>query len=293
MSWILLEGLDRSGKSSVAEYYKKQGYEVVHMSAPDKKHFEPGYAGPSYLEEIVEMYSIYKGKDVVFDRTPYGEMIWPEIFNRMPLLNKDDYEYLQQLEYHENAERYLLFDEDVEAHWKRCLANNEPINRVQFKTAERLYDRLVDDYDFERKQIGDFSSLATHSVHSGTEDTKGTSGSKSDAKGSNEDGGNSSVSGSDKRAKQTPINEDEHANTDANADTMERKLDRANAIRSILSGQIVKKKGSVYADIEQDIRAFLEKEIAKLFVKGNEEGFTEDEILILKNMAKRIKEKME
>ena len=67
MAWIQVEGVDRSGKSSVAEMYKTQGYEVVHMDAPDKKYFIPGYSGPSYLEEMVDMYTKYSGKDVVFD----------------------------------------------------------------------------------------------------------------------------------------------------------------------------------------------------------------------------------
>ena len=50
--WIILEGLDRTGKSSVADYYRQQGYEVVHMSAPDKKYSQSGYTGPSYTCNI-------------------------------------------------------------------------------------------------------------------------------------------------------------------------------------------------------------------------------------------------
>jgi len=99
VAWIILEGLDRSGKSTLAEIYKNQGFQIVHMEAPNKRYFKPGYAGASYLEEILEMYSKYAGKDVVFDRSPYGELVWPEIFGRQALLDDEDFEYLRQIEF--------------------------------------------------------------------------------------------------------------------------------------------------------------------------------------------------
>lgn len=287
MSWILLEGLDRSGKSSVAEYYKKQGYEVVHMSAPDKRYFEPGYSGPSYLEEVVEMYNIYAGKDVVFDRTVYGELVWPEIFNRLPLLNDEDFEYLQQLEYNQNAVKYLMWDQDTEAHWKRCAANNEPINRVQFVAASRLYDKVADERGFERKQLGDFKDLAEEDIQA-AKNTEAKAKLQKNEESSDRDGGDSDSSGSDRPHTEKPVFRAEDKDL-----SMEQRLDRANAIRSLLSGQIIKKKGSIYQDIEKDIRRFLEKEIQRVFNGGAEESFSSDEVLILKNMVKRIKDKME
>ena len=283
MSWILLEGLDRSGKSTVAEYYKGQGYEVVHMSAPDKRHFEPGYAGPSYLEELVEMYSIYKGKNVVFDRTPYGELVWPEIFNRMPLLNEEDIEYLASLEYHEDVERYLLFDEDTEAHWKRCIDNSEPINRVQFVQAGRLYDKLSQDKGFIPKQLGDFSLLAE-------DKSVQQQGVSADESSPSEDGRNVDSSRNDK-ADRLPNKTNERTHDQLST---ELRLERANAIRSILSTKIIKKKGKAFEKLEQDIQGFLHTELEKMF--GNEikeDTFTEDEVQILKSMVKRIQEKME
>lgn len=269
MSWILLEGLDRSGKSTVAEYYRRQGHEVVHMSAPNKRYHKPGYSGPSYLEEIVEMYSVYAGKDVVFDRTPYGELIWPEVFNRLPLLNEEDYEYLAQLEYNQGAVKYMMFDEDTEAHWKRCMDNKEPINRIQFVQATRLYDKLELERDFEKKQLGDFAALAKES-----EQLK-------------------------KASKKTPTDEKASPETfkfgltGSKTMSMEDRLDKANAIKTLLSTKIVKKKDSVYEELEQDIRAFLQTELAALFTTKSEQAFTDDEVKILKIYAQRIKAKME
>lgn len=287
MSWILLEGLDRSGKSSVAEYYKKQGYEVVHMSAPDKRYFQPGYSGPSYLEEVVEMYNVYAGKDVVFDRTPYGELIWPEIFNRMPLLNEEDYEYLQQLEYNQGAEKYLMTDDNTEAHWKRCVENNEPINRIQFVTAGRLYDKLTNERGFERKHLGDFSVLGNE-----IEQTKKQSKAKENVQktkgNSGEVRGNVDSSSSNTRSKGSL-----EQSAQAKILSMEEKIDKANAIKALLSSRIVKKKGGVYDDIEANIRSFLGEELEAIFSGRVEQNFSESEIQILKAMAQRVKSKME
>ena len=143
--WILIEGLDRSGKSSLSKHYKDQGYEVVHMEAPDKKYFRDDYSGESYLEEVVRMYSEYDGKDVVFDRTVYGELVWPNIFGRVALLNEEDLEYLAMMERNNEASKILMYDANTDAHWQRCVDNNEPLTRQQFGRANVFYERLVND----------------------------------------------------------------------------------------------------------------------------------------------------
>ena len=279
MAWILLEGLDRSGKSTVAGYYEQQGYEVVHMDAPHKKYTDTGYSGPSYLEEMVEMYSLYAGKNVVFDRTPYGEFIWPEVFNRMPLLNDDDIEYLAQLEYNQDAVRYVMVPTDSEAHWKRCADNKEPINRIQFVQAGRAYDKLENERGFERKQLSDFKALAAE-VKQTTKNKKTESKIQKKDKSARGDAGNAKDASSNRKPQIKSV-------------TMEEKLNKANAIRTILDGKIIKKKDSIYADLEEDIRGFLQEKLEELFTERSRDTFTGDEVMILKSMAQRIKEKME
>lgn len=273
MAWILLEGLDRVGKSSVAEMYKKQGFDVVHMSAPDKKYFQPGYSGPSYLEEIVDMYNIYSGKNVLFDRTIYGECVWPEIYNRQALLTQEDFEYLQRLEYNNDAVRILMYDENTEAHWQRCVENNEPLNRLQFVQAGRLYDDLAKRYNFEKHQLNDFK--------------EGVEQSRNEAK----NGGNDGMPGT--------IQREEGAGTHAasrsansSSTTLEEKLERANAIRSLLDTSLVKKKGDVFRKLEEDIKVFLENELENIFSEPKHNDFTQEEVQILKIYAQRIKEKL-
>ena len=275
MAWILLEGLDRSGKSSVAEMYKKQGFDVVHMNAPDKKYFKPGYSGPSYLEEMVEMYSIYEGKDVVFDRTIYGETVWPEIYNRQSCLTTEDFEYLQQLEYNNDAVRILMYDENTEAHWQRCVANNEPLNRLQFVQAGRLYDELARKYNFKKQQLGDFS----------IEENKPGAESVSSETTSDRDAGSTGT-----------VQQRDGDNTErkrsSGVKSLEEKLERANAIRTLLKSPIVKKKGEIFTDLEKDIKLFLEEELENIFKEERVDDFTQEEVQILKIYASRIKEKL-
>jgi hypothetical protein len=270
MTWILLEGLDRSGKSTVAEIYKKQGYEVVHMSAPDKKFSQPGYSGPSYLEEIVNIYSIYAGKDVLFDRTIYGEEVWPEIYNRMPLLNDEDFEYLQRLEYNNDAVRYLMHDEDQDAHWQRCVDNKEPLNRVQFVTAGRLYDNLAEKHSFELKQLGDFEELGRVEPPNAPDKDVSTIGD----------------------IRQDTKVEPARAISVSSKASLESKLERANAIRSLLGGVLVKKKGEIYKGLEEDIKEFLEQELQEIFTEPKKQDFTQEEVQILKLTAQRMRDKL-
>ncbi len=277
MAWILLEGLDRSGKSTVAEMYRKQGYEIVHMSAPNKKFSQPGYAGESYLEEIVRMYTAYGGKNVLFDRTLYGEEIWPEVYNRMPLLTTEDFEYLQQLEYHNDAVRYVLYDENVDAHWQRCVDNKEPLNRMEFTMAGRLYDKLAIKYNFEKRQLSDFSS--PESVEIPKSDGEGQL-----AKRAN-DGSTDSLGSvqQDGAAIYTAVR---------SSLSLEEKLERANAIRSLLKTSLVKKKGEIFESLEKDINKFLEQELEEIFSEPKKSDFTQEEVQILKLTAQRMKEKL-
>jgi hypothetical protein len=278
MSWVLLDGVDRSGKSTVANMYKQQGFEVVHMGAPNKEHFKPGYSGPSYLEEMVDLYSAYDGKDVVFDRTPYGELIWPEIFNRQALLTPEDLEYLQRLEYNNNAVKYVLYDEDKEAHWQRCVDNKEPINRLQFIQAGRLYDDLLSKrYNFESRQLGDFA----------------VDGSEPSMAGSSNEDGDSQDNDSSGSVRRDSESEERTETVSGVAESdLSTKLERANAIKSLLDTSLVKRKGAVFKDLESDIKTFLQKELKNIFTESKDKSFTQEEVQILKVYAQRIKDKL-
>ena len=147
MSWIVIEGLDRTGKSTVADYYRAKGFEVIHMSAPNKKFSSPGYAGPSYLDETVELLMSKDSQNVVWDRSWYGEShIWPSVYGRASQLSEDELEIIREFEDRNQTIRILMFDPNVEAHWKRCVDNKEPLTRVQFDHARQLYSKMAHTY---------------------------------------------------------------------------------------------------------------------------------------------------
>lgn len=277
MPWVVIEGVDRSFKSSLAKMYESKGYKNVHFSAPDKKYSKPGYTGPSYLDDTLEMLISLSGQDVVFDRSWYGEIcVWPFVYNRKPLLNAaEDVDVLRELEEQNDATRILMVDPDLEAHWQRCVDNKEPLSLSQFKSAYQLYAAMAENYGFSIKNKQDF-------VNQDTEVEEMSPEPKLESK-----------------AFAAPVTAGEIANvvkmdTPTKLTPEQIKLQQANAINDILSSRIVKKKGSEYDSIESRIREFLNAELAKLLGTDRPQlslPFTNEEVTLLKALANRVKDK--
>lgn len=275
MAIILLEGLDRTGKSTVAKEFKDQGYEVIHMSAPPKELSQPGYVGPSYLDMMVDLLQSCVTKDVVLDRTHYGELIWPNIYGRRPQLSEEDFEILREIEETAGVQRILMHDPNVEAHWQRCVENKEPLTRAQFLKARQLYDRMADKYGFEKKTLNDFTP--TKNPSEGVLAKSDSTSSKWDT--------HSAGSTGDNKARV-------HSVGVSNGRTTEQvKLEQANAINEILSRRLIKSKGPVYDELETEVRHFLQDKLGKIFGENKTNELTPDEIIILKAFCRRLKEK--
>ena len=259
MSWIVLEGIDRSGKSTVADFYKEQGYEIHHMDAPSKKFSEPGYVGPSYLDECMETYIHFDGKNIVFDRSVYGETVWPDVYGRKSQLSSEDLEVLREYEENNDAEYVFMSDPDFEAHWQRCVANKEPLNRNQFNVAVALYEKLETRFSFEKKQLSDYKEL------------------------------------SKEEPKAEEIKEGVVIKAADNKKSIHQlKLEEANAINSLLSSRIVKKKGSAFDIIESSIRDHLQGKLSNIFGNNdNKSNLTNEEVVIIKQYVKQLKQKLE
>ena len=262
MSWIIVEGIDRSGKSTVAEMYKEQGYEIYHMSAPDKKYSEPGYTGPSYVDECLEIYMHFDGKNVLFDRSIYGETIWPDIYGRKNQLSSEDFEVLRELEANNETKYIFMSDPDFEAHFQRCVKDKEPLNRNQFNMAVALYERMEKRFSFEKKQLSDYNKEMKE---------------KELAKPS-------------EKAELVPTTTKEVCNKSIH----QLKLDEANAINTILTSKIIKKKGKAYDAIESSIRTHLQDKLSNIFSANTEaENLTKEEVFIFKKYVNQLKQKME
>jgi hypothetical protein len=266
MALKILEGLDRTGKSSVAQFYKDNGYEVIHMSAPAK-----GISKDEYMGEMVDLLSSLAGKDVVLDRSAWGEKIWPLVYGREPLLNDDDFEIISELEDSIGVERILMHDPNSEAHWKRCVDNKEPLTKVQFIKARTLYSAMADKYGFQRKTLNDFPEAKALTAQvapqsSATNSVVPTTGVEQAAPAARE---------ADNRTPQ------------------QIKLDKANAINEVLEKRIIKGKGPMYDELERSVRGYLNIELGKIF--GNNttqvQTFSQEEVDLLKFFCGKLKEK--
>ena len=252
---IVLEGCDRSAKTTVANHYKSKGYEVIHFSAPDKKFTQPGYTGPSYLDEMVQLCMSFVGRKVVLDRSPWGELVWPTVYERKALLEDEDIDILKEILDGLNAQYILMYDQNTEAHWKRCEDNKEPLTRTQFYKAVALYDKLAQDYGFEKKQLQDFNI-------------------------------------SQQKTEVKPAKQQSKSRAAENLPGIA-KLEKANAINAVLKGRLIKKTGGVYDELERDLRTFLANRLSALLgdPKSEKENFSNEEVQILKMYCKRIVDK--
>lgn len=289
---ICVEGLDRTGKTSLVKELEKKGFKSIHFSAPDKKYFNPGYTGPSYAEDMAELFVTFGNQNIVLDRSHYGEQIWSSVYNRPTTLNQDDLNMLIPLE-GPNVRRILMHDPDINAHWQRCVENKEPLDQVQFSHARKLFHSLVDLYGFEVKSLKDIPQLVAEI----TGEKQLTKSIDSTANNANSDV--VVLSSSSERgvvvSSSASIGENATNLVKIKDNTMtpeQLKLLQANAINDVMTGRIVKKKGDAYDILEDKIRMFLNTELA--FLLGTNKmnsSFTEEETMILRALVNKVKEK--
>lgn len=255
MALIILEGLDRTGKSSVAAHYEAKGYEVIHQSAPAK-----GMTADNYLEEQMQLVSQAAHKDIILDRSYYGELVWPQVYGREPLLNDDGgLEALRELEESVGTTRILMHDPNVEAHWKRCVDNKEPLTKPQFIKARTLFSTMADKHGFVRKTLMDYPEIPV------VQQPK------------------SEVAPS---APAAPMG--------AKLTAEQVKLETANAINEVLGKRIIKQKGPIFDKLEINLRTFLNTELGKILGTKTEnpvQQFTAEEVEMLRFFVKQLKER--
>jgi hypothetical protein len=277
MALVLLEGLDRTGKSTVAAYFETLGFESIHLSAPAK-----GISSDDYLQQMIDLLSQGAHKDIVLDRTHYGELIWPQVYGRKALLDEEQIDILREVEDSVGVQRIWMTDDNLTAHWQRCVDNKEPLDKAQFTRARGLYSSMAQKYGFEKvtlqtfvKQFPDAQSIIDQNKASELESKTlqvTTSGS------------NTTVTEADTTKPISSTNSKYPSKT-----PQQHKLEVANAINEILSKRILKTKNSVYDDIENELRNFLNTKLGKLLggSDSNELQLTQDEIKFYKAMYKK------
>jgi hypothetical protein len=268
MALTILCGLDRTGKSTVAAYYESLGCQVIHQSAPKK-----GISRDEFIQEQIDIITSAASKDVVLDRSYYGEaFIWPQIYGRTPLIDSDDIDILREIEDSVGVRRILMYDNNLETHWKRCVDNKEPLTKIQFVKARALYSQMSSKYGFELVTLQNFIKQFPEAEKF-----------------------NQPTSISEQiEPSILPLVESiaEDGTKIYQLTTEQKKLERANAINDILSKRILKAKNGIYDELENDIRLFLNTKLGKLFGSGTQELLlTPEETKFFKMMYKRAIEK--
>lgn len=274
---VILEGLDRVGKTTVAEYFKSKGYQIVHMSAPDKN------SNPDlFLQEMIDLVSSAATRDICLDRSYYGEcFIWPEIYGRKSLLSEENLEILREIEESVGTQRVYMFDPKVEDHWQRCVNNKEPLTKAQFTKARTLYSQMASKFNFELVTLPAFLKEYPDAGELYAQEPANNNESKT-FKLNNEN---------EKESSQNRFNVSiKEIGSSTTAKTAEQiKLEKANAINDILSKRILKQRGDTYDTLENDIRLFLNTKLSQLFGTIQQEipSLTQEEIVFYKAMFKR------
>lgn len=128
---ITLEGLDRTGKSTLAqELVVRTGAKYIHAEKP-KHHPLDEYVRP------LESYQPGAGRSIVLDRWDIGEQVWPQMFGRASELDDPALMYINL--FMASRGRYLVHmrrpvDEVIEA----CVRDGEPLYDIP--AAAKLFD---------------------------------------------------------------------------------------------------------------------------------------------------------
>jgi len=174
-----------------------------------------------------------------------------------------------------------MHDPDLASHWKRCVANKEPLTRDQFKQAHSLYiTELQDRYGFKSQELKEYS---IHFLLD--EDTA----KKAEELQKNVIYTETIKTGENSTAQITMYGEPKKEDNGKSSEQL--RLEKANAINDVLSKKIVKGKGKIYNEIESSIRNFLNNELGKTLGQVQDQTLNGQEIEFVKALVKRALEK--
>jgi hypothetical protein len=145
---VIIEGPDKVGKSTIIDTVYKD-YKKEHFVKPASS-----FTIETFYEEMANKIKSIK-EPTVWDRSYYGEVVYARVYGRQPKVNDLFLSSIQTVEREFNVKKILMYDEDVEAHWQRCIDYNEPVSREQFELANSLYKDL-ERWEFQLKTFTDF-----------------------------------------------------------------------------------------------------------------------------------------
>jgi len=277
MGWIFLTGIDKINKKKVSDFFCKKGYTSIDIPIPNKKYLKIDYSGPTYENELLDLYLKYDGQDIVWNRTPHEEHMWSTIYNTKILIPKEELDEFVGIGEQNNAVYYLVQDDDLTEQWKRCLEANEITSKEDYKTARILFENMASEFGFIKiSNVDDFIKTKTtekkpvvKKTITKIEDIKPT------------------------LAEHIEAENEEYILLKTPEQV---RLEKANAISSLLDKRILKKTGEHYDNIENEVREFLNGKLSTLLGISSEsiptQGLSFEEIHLIKIWLKAFKEKM-
>ena len=119
---ILIEGLDRTGKTTLAEKLREiTGAAVVHRGQPVAQDPLTEYLGP------LSCYEPGSGLSLVLDRGYWDEMIYPKAYGREPFMGWPEFAYIDHAMAGLGAIA-VLAEDGLERIHQRALADGEAVN---------------------------------------------------------------------------------------------------------------------------------------------------------------------
>lgn len=134
---IIIEGIDRTGKSTLADAIaEKVGGEVIHSSKPTRHPLRE-------YETRLKDYVPGTGQHLILDRWHVGELVWPEIFGRKSEYDFAMFAHTEMFLRSRGALLVYATRDDHEQHARELIEFGEPIDWDQAARALDLFDRAL------------------------------------------------------------------------------------------------------------------------------------------------------
>lgn len=147
---IIIEGADGSGKSSLARTLHRQtNWLLIHRSQPKDKQDKQ-----RMMDEYLDL--IWKGEDVIFDRSWYSEMVYGPIMRDESVIS---YEQMHTLEIALTLHGALIIycEDDLDILWERCQERGE-----DYVTSKETLKQVCDGYERLFKKTTHYIPIVTY-----------------------------------------------------------------------------------------------------------------------------------
>lgn len=156
----ILEGIDRNGKSTLAEEFKKLGYHYVFFGKVD---FDPYDMHFNFItNELPKL--VKKYQNIVLDRSYFSELVYGSFFRNKHYYKLDKYDYLDKFLNTFFKVKIVYCQTDINTNWQLIQKENKK-EIITFKKLETLRNKLnnvlanscIDkiNYDFKTNTIND------------------------------------------------------------------------------------------------------------------------------------------